>query len=54
MSQTLEERKQKRVQAIIPSEWWPKIDKYIHKKGYLSTSELVRDLIRKYVVEGDD
>ena len=54
MSQVLEDRKQIRVQAIIPSEWWSKINKYMREKGYLSMSELVRDLIRKHVVEGED
>ena len=40
-----------RIQAYVPRNWIPIIKEFIQKKGYWSISDLVRDLIRRHVVE---
>jgi spore coat protein CotF len=41
-----------RIQAYLPLEWKEKIRNYMKQKGYISESDLVRDLIREKVIEG--
>ncbi|MEM3938215.1 MAG: hypothetical protein QW373_06450 [Desulfurococcaceae archaeon] len=44
-----------RVQALIPREWYPIVKKIMEKKGYVSVSEYVRDLVRRSIeAEGND
>ncbi len=41
-----------RIQAYLPLDWKQRIRNYMKEKGYLSESDLVRDLIREKIIDG--
>ena len=41
------------ITLTLPKEWIPKIKEYMRKKGYINYAELVRELIRRVIIEGD-
>lgn len=51
MSQQIQDRRLMQVVTYIPRSWIPIIQKYMEEHGYWSVSELLRDLLRKHVVE---
>lgn len=40
-----------RVNVTFPKEWKPVLEEYLKKKGYTSMSEMIRDLVRKHLIE---
>ena len=40
-----------RVNVTFPPEWRSILEEYVRKKGYTSMSEMIRDLVRKHLIE---
>ena len=40
-----------KVTITIPDEWVPRIEKYMHKMGYTSMADFLRDLLREKIIE---
>jgi len=38
----------------LPEDWYEELEEYKRKKGYTDFAELLRDLIRKEIIEGGD
>ncbi|MCE4606655.1 MAG: ribbon-helix-helix domain-containing protein [Desulfurococcales archaeon] len=46
-----ERNKMMRVQGWVPADWTPCIMSFLKQKGYLSISELIRDILREKLAD---